>query len=213
MKKNAMKKTGETLPNYDPDSWRKRLKSAGIQKRFFNATFENMKDSPFQEALKKAKNYAEHFDEYYRQGVGILFMGPVGTMKSSMSVAIAQYIMQHKRSAFFIPLAELFDTLMTMSKKRDNEEYLAFERRLNTTSLLILDDLGTEYPNDWIRNKVDAIISKRYNKMLPMIVTTNLKPGEIKGRYQERVYDRLKGTSLVITVAAESMRKAPKIIE
>lgn len=198
---------GEKLPDFD--KWHDTLKRAGIQKRFWGATFENMKDSPFQKELARAKAYAENFGEYFEKGIGILFMGPVGTMKSSMSVAIAQYLIKRNKSALFIPMAELFDNLMTMSKQKDSSEFLAFENKLEHVSLLILDDLGTEYPNDWIRNKVDAIISKRYNKMLPIIITTNLKPGEIKGRYQERVYDRLKGTSLVITVAAESMRKSP----
>lgn len=165
-----------------------------------------------QAGFQKAKDYAEHFDEYAKRGVGVIFIGPVGTMKTSMAAAIAQHLLRNGRSAMFVPLAELFDNLVRMSKQKDNAEYLAFESRLKETSLLILDDLGTEYPGDWIRNKVDAIISNRYNRMRPICITTNLVPGEIAGRYQERVYDRLKGSSLVITVAADSQRRAPKEI-
>lgn len=164
------------------------------------------------DGFQKAKDYAEHFPEYEKRGVGVIFIGPVGTMKTSMAAAIAQHLLRNGRSAMFVPLAELFDNLVRMSKQKDNAEYLAFESRLKETSLLILDDLGTEYPGDWIRNKVDAIISNRYNRMRPICITTNLLPGEIASRYQERVYDRLKGSSLVISVAAESMRNSPKKI-
>ena len=200
----------------EKEEWGKRLEWAGIHRRFQPCNFQIMEHygiSPeLSKAFTRARQYAENFDTYYKKGTGVIFMGPVGTMKTSMAVAVAQYVMRHGRSAFFIPMAELFDQLITMSKQRDNTEFLVFEERLRTTSLLILDDLGTEYPNDWIRNKVDAIISARYNRMLPVIITTNLAPGDIYGRYQERVYDRLKGVSLVIGINGESKRRQPKEI-
>lgn len=162
--------------------------------------------------MDSAREYADHFDAYEKRGVGVILIGPVGTMKTSIAVGIAQDLLRKGRSVMFLPLAELFDNLVRMSKQKDNTEFLSFESRLKETSLLILDDLGTEYPGDWIRNKVDAIISHRYNRLKPICITTNLLPGEIASRYQERVYDRLKGSSLVISVAAESMRNSPKKI-
>lgn len=206
----------EISQGFDARAWRKKLEHAGIYDRYFPCTFKNMASRPLPsgiaDAMRQAKDYAEHFPEYEKRGVGVIFIGPVGTMKTSMAVGIAQHLLRNGRSAMFVPLAELFDNLVRMSKQKDNAEYLAFESRLKETSLLILDDLGTEYPGDWIRNKVDAIISNRYNRMRPICITTNLVPGEIAGRYQERVYDRLKGSSLVISVAAESQRRAPKEI-
>lgn len=213
-RKEIGKRIGESVGR--PEEWRKRLERAGIRKRFWPCRFDLMEKyvipESVQDAFRRARQYAEHFDKYARRGVGVIFIGPVGTMKTSMAAAVAQHAMAHGKSAFFIPMAELFDTLITMGKQRDHAEFLAFENRLKSTSLLILDDLGTEYPGDWIRNKVDAIISNRYNRMMPVIITTNLVPGELSGRYQERVYDRLKGSSLVITVAADSQRRAPKEI-
>lgn len=206
----------EISQGFDARAWRKKLEHAGIYDRYFPCTFKNMASRPLPsgiaDAMRQAKDYAEHFADYEKRGVGVIFIGPVGTMKTSMAVGIAQELLRNGRGVMFLPLAELFDNLVRMSKQRDNTEFLAFESRLKETSLLILDDLGTEYPGDWIRNKVDAIISNRYNRMRPICITTNLVPGEIAGRYQERVYDRLKGSSLVITVAAESQRRAPKEI-
>ncbi len=206
----------EISRGFDARAWRKKLEHAGIYDRYFPCTFKNMASRPLPsgiaDAMRQAKDYAEHFPEYEKRGVGVIFIGPVGTMKTSMAVGIAQELLRNGRGVMFLPLAELFDNLVRMSKQRDNTEFLAFENRLKETSLLILDDLGTEYPGDWIRNKVDAIISHRYNRLKPICITTNLVPGEIAGRYQERVYDRLKGSSLVISVAAESQRRAPKEI-
>lgn len=192
----------------------KKLESSGIYKRYQPCTFENMerKNVPQQirKAFSEAKKYADNFSEYEKKGIGVILIGPVGTMKTSMAVGIAQELISKNKGVMFLPMAELFDKLVYMSKQKDNTEFNRFESRLKNTSLLILDDLGTEYPNDWIRNKVDAIISFRYNSMKPICVTTNLTPGDIVSRYQERVYDRLKGSSIIIGInSQESLRKVP----
>lgn len=189
----------------------KRLKQAGIPKRYRGCTFSRMSGSAAVEAFERAKRYAAHFGKYEKKGTGLLLLGPVGAMKTSLAVAVMQEVMQQGRSAYFVPLAELFDTLVTLSKQRDHEEFVKCQERLKTTTLLVLDDLGTEYPNDWIRNKVDAIISYRYNEMKPTIITSNLRIGEMTDQYQARVCDRLKGSSIIIKVSTpESQRRAPE---
>ena len=160
----------------------------------------------------RVKNYAAHFHDYEKKGIGLILIGPVGTMKTSLAVAVGQNLLKRGKSVMFIPMAELFDNLIRMSRQKDPTEFMRFENRLKETSLLILDDLGTEYPGDWIRNKVDAIISYRYNNLKPICITTNLLPGELESRYRERVYDRLKGSSIVVSVAAGSQRRVPEEI-
>ncbi len=198
----------------EQESWVKRLKNSGIEKRFAHATFAEIEKAGVPEGIvpnyRKAKSYAEGFEKYFGKGVGIMFMGRVGRMKTTMAVAVAQNIMKKGYSAYFISMAELLDKMVSMSKNIDRTELYRFEGMISDTSLLILDDLGMEYPSDWVLNKVDAIITKRYNKMLPVIITTNLVPEEIGDRYMERIYDRLKSTSFVLIETGDSLRKEPK---
>lgn len=217
MQKHA-EQTGQISQNLsdkrkDQDLYHKMLSAHGIHRRFWNCTFESMEQNGIPEQCQRnfihARDYVNRFGEYKSKGIGILMMGPVGVMKTSLSIAIAQSVLKQKHSVQFIPMAELLDQILTMTRKKDPSEFLQFEERLRATSLLIIDDLGAEYKQSWITNKVDAIITSRYNRMLPIIITTNLKPNELLGRYQERVYDRLKGASLVMKYEGRSLRTSP----
>lgn len=197
------------------DEWIRTLQECGIEKRYWSCTFEKIlaseRNGELDCQIERAITYANNFEKYLKKGIGILFIGPVGTMKTSLAVAIAQKLIQEGRSVFFVPLAELFDKISTMYRSKDQQEYKAYQDKLKTAQLLIIDDMGAEYPSDWIRNKVDAMISARYNRMLPIVITSNLAPGEISGQYRERVYDRLRGTSIVIKMATkESKRQLPQ---
>lgn len=67
-------------------------------------------------------------------------------------------------------MAQLIDDVLTMSRKER-----AVERQIaEETKLLVLDDLGAESTQDWVLNKIDSIITNRYNNKLPILVTTNI---------------------------------------
>lgn len=205
-----MSESGMT-PTQESGEFDARLEKAGIGKRFRGCNFYNLNHwkvpDDCRDMYESAKRYAEHFQEHEKSGIGLLLIGPVGTMKTSIAVAVAQEVMKQGRSSMFIPMAELFDRLMTFSKQRDNNDFLNYQERLRTTSLLVLDDLGTEYPNDWIRNKIDAIISYRYNEMKPIVITTNLTTGEMLTQYQMRMCDRLKASSITLVSAAKASHR------
>lgn len=104
-------------------------------------------------------------------------------------------------------MAVLIDNLFTM-RERNKEEWVKYEQTIRCTKLLVLDDLGAENTDQgWIRCKIDSIVTERYNKMLPTIVTTNLSAEDLLGTYSGRVYDRLRSTSDVITFTGESLRE------
>ena len=47
--------------------------------------------------------------------------------------------------------------------------------------------------------KIDAIFAERYNRRRSIIITTNLGTDEMKSRYPERIIDRLRSTTRIIT--------------
>jgi DNA replication protein DnaC len=76
--------------------------------------------------------------------------------------------------------------------------------------MLAVDDLGTEsieinqYGN--IITPLIDLLTKRYDKQLFTLVTTNLKPAEIRERYGDRIADRLNEMMVKIIYRNDSYR-------
>ena len=195
-----------------PKDLEAKLAASGIPKRYLHASFDKLGSDgcppDVRDMATEAYMYAKDFTANAEEGRGLLFFGEVGRMKTTLAVCVARAVIEKGQRVFFISMPELLDTLISMSKNKDTKELRDFEHRIKTVSLLILDDFGAEYPNDWILNKVDAIITHRYNEMKSVIITTNMMPSEIKERYVQRVYDRLRSTSKVLGTYGDSFRKA-----
>lgn len=199
------------------EKMQERLKRANVPTRYLGATFENLErygiPLEIEENYIKVKKYAEDFKKNNEDlmkpcaGGGIIFSGNVGRMKTTMAIAVLQYVLREGFSGYFISLPELLDTLKEMIEG-NKQEFKRFIDKVTNSSLLVLDDIGAEYPNNWVLNKVDAIITRRYNARLPVIITINMNREELKARYAERIYDRLKQTSLqIVDDGNQSLRR------
>lgn len=190
--------------------WLATLEKAGIEKRYRNCTFENITKAgvPSQaaDAYRRSMAYTNRLAQNIDDGIGIAFLGPVGTMKTSLAVAVLQAGLKAGTSGMFVTMPSLLDTLFTL-KDTNREEWANYERRLRTVGILLLDDLGAERSEGWVLNKVDAIVSERYNRMKPIIITSNLTTFEFKKTYAARIFDRISNTSEVIKLEGASLRQ------
>ena len=182
----------------------------GIFARYRDCTFEAMESRGIPGLVKSqygaVKQYANQLSDHAKKGIGLILAGPVGTMKTSMAVAVLRQHLESGGGGRFVVMVSLMDTLFTL-KETNREEWASFEAKLRDTGLLVIDDLGAEYEKGWVLNKVDAIISERYNRMRPTIITTNLTPDELAGKYAARVIDRLRSTSIFVEFKGESLRR------
>ena len=58
--------------------------------------------------------------------------------------------------------------------------------------------------------KVDSILTDRYNRLRPTIITTNLTRDELEGTYSGRILDRLKSTARLLVFQGASERGVMK---
>ena len=191
--------------------WIKILERAGIERRYRNCTFANIEamgiPPQVEDEHRRVKYYADHIVEHVDAGMGLALLGPVGTLKTSLAVAALQEGLKAGISGMFLTMPSLLDTLFTL-KDTNREEWARFEDRLRNVGILLLDDLGAEHSEGWVHTKIDAIVSERYNRMKPMIITSNLTSERLSKTYAARIFDRIRQTSEVIRFTGESLRKA-----
>lgn len=125
---------------------------------------------------------------------GMLLCGGVGNGKSTFVKAFQQLLNQlclrsdGCRDYWKIRIVDA-RTIAHLCKS----DYAAWEE-LSRIGMLAIDDLGTEpveiqdYGN--ILAPIVDLLSRRYDRQLFTIVTTNLQPREIRSRYGDRIADR-----------------------
>lgn len=196
--------TTVTVPAQD------KLESHGIYRRFWPVTTDHIDAKGVPESSRiqwqHVKKYLAQIDSYVAQGTGLMLVGPVGTMKTTMAVAVLREYVDTHGAGYFIPMVSLLDNLSQSRERHDN----ALETRIRKTPLLVLDDLGAEYDHTWVQAKVDAIITERYNRLRATIVTSNLSAKDIRDRYQLRIFDRLRATNKLIAFRGTSLREIVK---
>lgn len=187
-----------------------KLEAHGIYKRFWNVTAEQItrQGVPEQsrEPWRRVKAYILDITRKLDKGEGLILVGGVGTMKTTMAIAVLRALIDARNAGYFIPMSSLLDTINERRERRDSS-LIQLETRIRQTPLLVLDDLGAEYDHTWVQCKVDAIVAERYNRMKSTIITSNLAPADIKDRYQARIFDRLRATNELIIFKGESLRQ------
>ena len=207
------------VPKYTPTiviERQKDLSRYGIKGRYKDMDFDKLKElgapPEDKEAYNNAFKYSMHLSEHIRNGRGLILMGPVGTGKTSLAISILRKAIEQGYNGYLISMTSLFDTLLTLSKG-PSEHYLKFENRIRNSPLLVLDDFGAEYTSEWVQQKVASIIADRVERSKSTVITSNLSVEQIKSAYDSRVYDRLKGTSFLISFKGKSQRQPLDINE
>ena len=182
------------------------LKSYGIPKRYRNVTMEYIVNRGVPEQAKQnvadVQQYIDNLMYNLQYGYGMVMRGNVGTMKTTLAIAIMRAVIDNGRNAYFIPMANLMDRLFSGTP----DERSKLELKLQTVSLLVIDDLGMEYEKGWVTAKIRAIINDRYNEEKSTIITTNLEK-DINDRYVDGMLDRIASTSTFSNFSGESLRK------
>ena len=185
--------------------------AVGIPKRYYDMDFEWLRKygsfpKENSEAYAVVKHYVDNLEVNLKSGKGLILRGPAGTGKTSIAVSILKEAMKLGKGCLMISMPNLLDNMLTLSKC-DNVAYLSYEQKLRNIPLLLLDDFGAEYSkSDWVVSKVESVIIDRYNRMKPIILTTNYSETWTEKNYSQRVYDRLRGEYAVAIFNGASHR-------
>ena len=143
---------------------------------------------------------------YFGQNAGnLLFVGGTGLGKTFLSACIARTVADRGFSVAYETSAHLFGNLEkarfnpTEDSRREAEKYTACD-------LLILDDLGTEMPGQFVTAALYSLLNDRILAGKPMVISTNLNVEEMSRRYSPQIASRLHGGFARLTFVGEDIR-------
>lgn len=188
--------------------WEKRREAFGEACALCEYRFERDNGSVAQ--MVHARNYITHWEEVYRENMGLLFWGRPGNGKTFAAACIANALLERQEpgapTVKMTTFATILNRLPGMSAQ-DKEWYL---NGFTSCDLLILDDFGMERQTEYAREQVFHIIDSRYLARKPLIITTNLSLKELKNPpdlARQRVCDRLLELCVPVCFDGESLRR------
>ena len=148
------------------------------------------------------RDYAENFSP---AAGNLLFNGGTGLGKTFLSACIAREVAAKGYSVAYETASHLFAKL-EKHRFHPDEETAQAVKRLEDCDLLIIDDLGTELPGQFVTAALYSLLNDRLLAGKPMVVSTNLNMNEVAQRYSPQIRSRLEGSFLLLPFVGQDIR-------
>ena len=135
----------------------------------------------------------------------LLFVGGTGLGKTFLSACIARTVADRGYSVVYETANHLFSKL-EQAKFSPNEDNRREAAKFLDSDLLIIDDLGTEMPGQFVTAALYSLLNDRLLMGKPMVISTNLNVEDIKRRYSPQIASRLQGSFQGLTFVGEDIR-------
>lgn len=145
------------------------------------------------------KEYIPNFQEI---STNLLFYGNPGSGKTYLSYCISKAILDKGFLVVYKTSDELIKNLKDIRFNNDSN----LESLLLECDLLIIDDLGAEYLNEFTVTELFNLINKRILSGKKMLISTNLTLPGISKQYSERIASRLLGEFKLCKFYSEDIR-------
>lgn len=156
------------------------------------------------------REYAESFD---LNSINMLFTGAPGVGKTYLSACIARVVAEKGFSVCYDTATAALGTFETEKFSRDPEESENASRqveRMLSCDLMILDDLGTEMVTPMSVSALYTLINDRLIHHRPTIISTNLAPEDLEGKYSPQIASRIEGEFERVIFKGRDIRRIKK---
>lgn len=147
------------------------------------------------------RDYANNFSS---NSPSLFLIGNTGLGKTMLSSCIAKQLLENGEDVFFGSLLKLLRELEDehFGRKQGNTMDI-----ICNTSLVILDDLGSEFKTNFTESALYEIINERLNKGRPTIISTNIPFPELNEKYNDRIISRLTGCFTMLLFLGSDVRQ------
>ncbi len=155
-----------------------------------------------EKVFQKCRRYGTVFSP---DSGNLLFVGGTGLGKTFLSACIARAVADRGYSVMYETASHLFNKL-EQAKFGGNEENRREAAKFTECDLLILDDLGTEMPGQFVTAALYSLLNDRLLAGKPMVISTNLNVEELARRYSPQIASRLHGNFDRLTFLGSDIR-------
>ena len=212
MKREEREQAAEKLAQEQKEEERYQglIRLANIPPRWREVTFDTVDPNIQPVAQRLAREYAAGFS---KESSSLVFYSPGnGTGKTTLAACIINYVLHELRLPVMFAKARdiMLEIRKTFSDRYETEAEIL--DKISYVDLLVLDDVGVDRPSEWIKSTYWTLMDRRFDWMLPVVVTTN-KPFEgrdeiLADRIGEGAASRLLGLCQgnVIDMTGEDLR-------
>lgn len=154
------------------------------------------------EILEECRVYAQSFTP---KSPNLLLMGGTGLGKTHLSLAIANVVINRGYSVIYGTSQNIFSDLQNENFGRSDNIYYK-EHDILGADLLIIDDLGTEFKNQFSVACLYNIINTRILRKKATIISTNFDHNDLERDYNQRVTSRLAGEYSALELEGTDIR-------
>ena len=158
--------------------------------------------SVMERTYQTCRKYAYGFTE---KSGNLLFSGDTGLGKTFLSACIARTVADRGYSVVYESAGHLFAKL-ERAKFSGDEDAREEVKKYNACDLLIIDDLGTEMPGQFVTSALYNLVNDRLLGGKPMIISTNLNTEDLGKRYSPQIASRLRGSFTRVAFLGEDIR-------
>ncbi|MFG2224505.1 ATP-binding protein [Streptomyces sp. NPDC048644] len=183
------------------------LADARIPVRYRNALAEHPHVTAWVEEITRTGRPGPGGAPGIAHGPSLLIAGPTGTGKTHQAYGAVRSLLAAGVRLLWeaTTAADLYASLRPR-QGHDPERALW---ALGRCPLLILDDLGAAKTSEWTEELTYRLINRRYNDMLPTLVTTNLRIADLREAVGDRVASRLAEMTTRVILSGDDRRRCP----
>ncbi len=196
---------------YNQSNIKNILEKENFQSFSFEWYSDKIKDSetgqtPLAHARFAYQKSLEFIDQFGESGENLFIYGDTGVGKTFLSHCIAWELLQQGFSVLYFSAGELFQSLanQTFSKEEDTDS-LTMDSILET-DLLIMDDLGTELTNNFVKTELFTILNERILRRKSIIISTNYDMETFSNIYTTRIFSRIMQDFLCLNLIGQDIR-------
>src|SRR5579863_7008053 len=161
------------------------MRRARIPRRYEHCTFESFsirkdpatgRPDPY---LEVARRWAQQFVDEYPVDFGLVLTGTTGAGKTHLAVAVLRELIMRKGvECLFVDFRELLQQIRESYNPVSETSELRLLQPVIDTEILLLDELVSANPSDWVKERLAFIINARYNQKKVTLITTTLPFGD-----------------------------------